>query len=280
MHEDFFDDSVAESGNSKVRMSEIQENSCSHGLHIWEQASDQYLPKKRALLTDDQAAEIFNLRVTVGQDTSIAQHRFFTSRSIAVSQMYGVSPKAVRDIWNKRTWRHATRSLWTEDDAAQRTNNAKVNEIFARAIDTSGSHPSRVGRPRGSKDTKPRLPRRLCARGRPAAEPAEGPPQPSLQSCSDAIVASPQDPTTQDFSLALAAACGGSADDDEDCDGACDDENGCGCGGGGGGDDDVDGYNHATACGEEAGAEGGGAGEEGDGIGRHFPFFLQSSPPG
>ena len=259
MHEDFFDDSVAESGNSKVRMSEIQENSCSHGLHIWEQASDQYLPKKRALLTDDQAAEIFNLRVTVGQDTSIAQHRFFTSRSIAVSQMYGVSPKAVRDIWNKRTWRHATRSLWTEDDAAQRTNNAKVNEIFARAIDTSGSHPSRVGRPRGSKDTKPRLPRRVapvCARG---------------------------DPTTQDLSLALAAACGGSADDDEDCDGACDDENGCGCGGGGGGgggDGGGDGYNHATACGEEAGAEGGGAGEEGDELGRHFPFFLRSSPPG
>ena len=32
-------------------------------------------------------------------------------------QAFGVSPKAVRDIWNRRTWRRATRPLWTPEVA-------------------------------------------------------------------------------------------------------------------------------------------------------------------
>ena len=34
-----------------------------------------------------------------------------------LAMQYGVTPKAVRDIWNHRTWKHATMSLWPMDEA-------------------------------------------------------------------------------------------------------------------------------------------------------------------
>lgn len=119
-------------------------------------------PRKRAVLTVDQAAEIFNLRVPFCLSTSqTARDRLFTSRSITVSRKYGVSPKAVRDIWNKRTWRHATRALWTEDDELQHAKNLKVVDDVAAQKAAAKKSPSlrSVGRPRGSKDSKPRKPR-------------------------------------------------------------------------------------------------------------------------
>ncbi len=79
-----------------------------------------------------------------------------------MSRIYGVSPKAVRDIWNKRTWRHATRALWTEDDELQHAKNLKsVDDIAAQKAAAKQKSPSlrSVGRPRGSKDSKPRKPR-------------------------------------------------------------------------------------------------------------------------
>jgi hypothetical protein len=33
-------------------------------------------------------------------------------KSIAISERFGVSAKAVRDIWNHRTWKYATSHLW------------------------------------------------------------------------------------------------------------------------------------------------------------------------
>ena len=33
-------------------------------------------------------------------------------QSSKVAVKYGVSPKTVRDIWNRRTWTNATRNLW------------------------------------------------------------------------------------------------------------------------------------------------------------------------
>ncbi len=79
-----------------------------------------------------------------------------------MSRIYGVSPKAVRDIWNKRTWRHATRTLWTEDDELQHAKNLKsVDDTAAQKAAAKQKSPSlrSVGRPRGSKDSKPRKPR-------------------------------------------------------------------------------------------------------------------------
>ena len=138
--------------------------------------SEQKQPRKRAVLTDGMAIEIFKLRSSIPSSSKAARSSIFTAQSILVSQVsvfhsehciayhfslefhrlvhsceklreqgwpsalrisflscffkldfvraiehgvgacwqaWGVSPKAVRDIWNRRTWRRTTRPLWT-----------------------------------------------------------------------------------------------------------------------------------------------------------------------
>lgn len=55
----------------------------------------------RARLTGRDAKEIYLLRC-------LAQNHQISSKHIA--KKYGVSPKAIRDIWNGRTWKHITKS--------------------------------------------------------------------------------------------------------------------------------------------------------------------------
>ena len=37
-------------------------------------------------------------------------------QSIPVSLLFNVSPKTVRDIWNRKTWPNATCSLWSQSE--------------------------------------------------------------------------------------------------------------------------------------------------------------------
>ena len=39
-------------------------------------------------------------------------------QSVPVAQRFGVSPKTVRDIWNRRTWAHTTVHLWQEEESS------------------------------------------------------------------------------------------------------------------------------------------------------------------
>jgi hypothetical protein len=39
-----------------------------------------------------------------------------SGQSAAVAKKFNVSPKAIRDIWNRRTWTQETHHLWTEDE--------------------------------------------------------------------------------------------------------------------------------------------------------------------
>jgi hypothetical protein len=127
--------------------------------------------RKRAVLSDHQAIAIFDLRVPFYDSASDTRIRAFTSRSVVVSRMFGVSPKAVRDIWNKRTWRHCTQPMWTEADPMPRPKPLKAADEFAPhspRLNGGADQPAsvrRVGRPRGSKDSKPRRPRheKRCA---------------------------------------------------------------------------------------------------------------------
>ncbi|EKX37933.1 hypothetical protein GUITHDRAFT_115905 [Guillardia theta CCMP2712] len=67
----------------------------------------------RALITPDVAREIYMYsqeRIQAGSTFSP------TSVSAALGAKYGITAKAVRDIWNKRTWSHATYLLWTDED--------------------------------------------------------------------------------------------------------------------------------------------------------------------
>ena len=66
--------------------------------------------------------------------------------------MFGVSSKTVRDIWNRRTWTQTTGVLWAQEDVLR-----GALPLFPSAT------PRPRGRPKGSRDIKPRV-RRQSAR--------------------------------------------------------------------------------------------------------------------
>jgi hypothetical protein len=85
--------------------------------------------RPRIVLTNQQAREIFQLK---------SGHGFASlhAASIRLASKYGVSSKAIRDIWKGRSWLEATFDLWNVEDRP------------AKRI---------IGRPKGKKDSKPRL---------------------------------------------------------------------------------------------------------------------------
>jgi hypothetical protein len=87
-------------------------------------------PKPRAILKKSQVITIFQLK-----------HNLLSATKVARS--YGVSEKAVRDIWTSRTWATET---WHLDPS--------------RALKIKQS-----GRPLGSRDSKPRKPRQALVGG-------------------------------------------------------------------------------------------------------------------
>jgi hypothetical protein len=110
--------------------------------------------RKRAALTKQQAMDIFDLRIPRRGTGGSSVHLTISSRSVSISKAFGVSPKAVRDIWNRRTWCKATSSMLSETDGILHENRVKA----FRENDWPKFEPQtrKVGRPRGSKDSKPR----------------------------------------------------------------------------------------------------------------------------
>ena len=85
--------------------------------------------RPRIVLTSKIARDIFQIKATHG----------FASlhcASLRLASKYGVSSKAIRDIWKGRSWLDATYDLWNDSDRP------------ARRI---------IGRPKGKKDSKPRV---------------------------------------------------------------------------------------------------------------------------
>jgi hypothetical protein len=115
--------------------------------------SPMHLPRKRAALTIQQVKEIFILRTPTIEKDGPSVQCTSSSRSVAISTEFGVSPKAVRDIWNRRTWCKVTSTLFHDADFIQHNINA-VRRCNERLLCTSNF--KKVGRPQGSKDSKPR----------------------------------------------------------------------------------------------------------------------------
>ena len=68
-----------------------------------------------------QAVEIYRCKLRLLQPNSFesclqqAESRI-KGKSVPVAGMFKVSPKTVRDIWNRRTWACTTRFLWAQED--------------------------------------------------------------------------------------------------------------------------------------------------------------------
>jgi hypothetical protein len=135
------------------------------------------LPGKRAALTNQQVIEIFGLRQSKCEISGSSSHFTLTSRSKEISRKFGVSPKAVRDIWNRRTWCSVTSVIFPDANTnlsetitfpADSCMKASVREATGLRFELHGS---KGGRPRGSKDSKPRKRRYLPY---PIAEMSQG----------------------------------------------------------------------------------------------------------
>jgi hypothetical protein len=98
------------------------------GLDMDARPSEILGHSRRAILTKQQAREIFGYKNGQGSESSHATSTF-------LSKKFNISSKAIRDIWTGRSWLDATFDMWNIDDRPPR----KV-----------------VGRPKGRKDTKPR----------------------------------------------------------------------------------------------------------------------------
>ena len=92
--------------------------------------------RPRAVLNIQQAIEIFTLRPNSDSQSLTAA---------GVGLRFGVNEKTVRDIWAGRTWSHATIHLLASDEP----------------LPSKYRAPLRLGRPKGSRDTKPRKRREL-----------------------------------------------------------------------------------------------------------------------
>eukprot|EP00283_Hemiselmis_rufescens_P008417 CAMPEP_0173430438 /NCGR_PEP_ID=MMETSP1357-20121228/8862_1 /TAXON_ID=77926 /ORGANISM="Hemiselmis rufescens, Strain PCC563" /LENGTH=201 /DNA_ID=CAMNT_0014394767 /DNA_START=46 /DNA_END=648 /DNA_ORIENTATION=- len=74
---------------------------------------------KRVRLSQQQAIEIFMLRPQPSEDGVMRRGSMLHCKSIA--PRFNVTPKTIRDIWNGRTWSHATRHLWTRWEKQRRS---------------------------------------------------------------------------------------------------------------------------------------------------------------
>ena len=85
---------------------------------------------RRSILSNVQAREIFRLKPECQ-----ANRRGHSAAQLATK--YGVSAKAIRDIWNTRTWYWATHDLEQNPSTAERPE-------------------KKTGRPKGARDIQPR----------------------------------------------------------------------------------------------------------------------------
>ena len=71
--------------------------------------SERVRAAPRAVLSAQQAIEIYSQRPVSGTGGW---------RTLIVAERFGVSPKTVRDIWNRRSWAPETRHLWAPGEFA------------------------------------------------------------------------------------------------------------------------------------------------------------------
>ena len=65
------------------------------------------------VLTPQQAVEIFSYKLTSPVASYATVHlKHGNDHSGMIGKIYNVSAKTIRDIWNRRSWRHETFHLW------------------------------------------------------------------------------------------------------------------------------------------------------------------------
>jgi hypothetical protein len=77
-----------------------------------------------AVLSDKQAIEIYRCKLRLRTPDSFKSslqsvEARSKGQSAQIASRFGVSPKTIRDIWNRRTWVHTTEHMWCEEEDAE-----------------------------------------------------------------------------------------------------------------------------------------------------------------
>ena len=83
------------------------------------------------VLSKIEALEIYKCKLQLCAPRSFREslesgHPKLSGHSVRVASRFGVSPKTVRDIWNRRTWVHVTEDLWHYESPATDTSSRYV----------------------------------------------------------------------------------------------------------------------------------------------------------
>lgn len=79
--------------------------------------SDEHAKTGRCCLTREKAIEIYSTKLSFlrNSEESLSPQIALKGRSEPAATKFGVSAKTIRDIWNRRTWQHATWHLWAAE---------------------------------------------------------------------------------------------------------------------------------------------------------------------
>ena len=86
----------------------------------------------KRVLTEQMAVDIYKIKLTSAK--SVNSHGRFQSQSRIVAEKYGVSPKTVRDIWDRKTWALATEHLLSAEGTHGMSSNSSSEVLTKRSI--------------------------------------------------------------------------------------------------------------------------------------------------
>jgi hypothetical protein len=113
-------------------------------------AMQSIFARRGTVLSEDLAVEIYSQKLVYinrsDSDGRVLLERRFKGHSSIVARIYNVSSKTIRDIWNHVTWKYATHHLWSDGEEVKHT---------PRPLPSFPTY-NRPGRPKGSRDGKPR----------------------------------------------------------------------------------------------------------------------------
>ena len=88
------------------------------------------------MLCEAQVVEIYKLKIetclTSNSSSKLedgAAGQKIRGRSISIAAQFGVSSRAIRDIWNRKTWAYATQHLWHLESGSL-LNTHTVSQLF------------------------------------------------------------------------------------------------------------------------------------------------------
>ncbi len=88
------------------------------------------------MLTEHDAMNIYEIKIACTQQMSKEDRacRSLRGQSGPVSKLFGVSPRAIRDIWNRRTWAYVTKRLWSLESLPQDSDTSCHNDSSTSSI--------------------------------------------------------------------------------------------------------------------------------------------------